>query len=395
MKKVLIFINKEELAPVGGQLGYNYNLEKGLEVINNGTISVDYLSSGTIRKDINSFVRGVKSESLRKFFSCIKSIYAKGKVLYWGKHVSKVNLFNYDAVHFHSTYDLYKVRDSLKKYRGKIILTSHTPTKPSKEIYASLSYFEKTIMKNFYKKLDQIDVYAFNRADYFIFPCEEAEEPYYNNWKEYAKIKKEKKDKFYYNPTGIIGKKSIFVREEVRARWGIPSGAKVICYIGRHNEIKGYGDLKEIGKKVLSSNTEIYFLIAGCEGPIGRLFHERWIEIGWTNEPESVILASDIFILPNRETYFDLVLLEVLSLGQVILTTRTGGNKYFERIGAAGVILYKDNYECYEKINELLDMPNERIEELRKANKALFDDMFNVKIFVKRYLDILETILNE
>ena len=36
-----------------------------------------------------------------------------------------------------------------------------------------------------------MEKYAFKRANYIIFPCEDAEEPYYKKWKEskYMKIK--------------------------------------------------------------------------------------------------------------------------------------------------------------------------------------------------------------
>ena len=58
---------------------------------------------------------------------------------------------------------------------------------------------------------------------------------------------------------------------------------------------------------------------------------DHWIEVGWTNDPHSLIAASDVFVLPNHETYFDLILLEVLSLGVPVVMSRTGGNKFFEQ----------------------------------------------------------------
>lgn len=63
----------------------------------------------------------------------------------------------------------------------------------------------------------------------------------------------------------------------------------------------------------------------------------RWKEVGWTNDSQSIIAASDVFVLPNRETYFDIIMLEVLSCGKIVIASRTGGNKYFEKIGAKGV----------------------------------------------------------
>lgn len=394
MYKVLIYLNENELASRGGPLGYNYNLKKGLEMTGgNFPIHIDFLPGSTVRNDVNNYIEKVRNKKLRKFIACIKSIYTKGGVLYWGNHKSEKDLSYYDAVHFHSTYDLYKVRNSLKNYKGKVILTPHTPTKPSKEIFDNLSRFERVNMRGFYKALDDIDEYAFELADYYIFPCEESEEPYYNNWPGFQEIKEKHKDKFYYNPTGIIEQTAKISREEIRDKYGIPQEAKLVCYVGRHNEIKGYSDLKKIGEKVLTENKNAYFLIAGREEPLKKLDHDRWLETGWTNDPGSIIQAADVFVLPNRETYFDLVLLEALSLGQVVLATRTGGNRYFEKKGCKGVRLYNTFEEGYASICEFFEMPEEQIDKLRKSNREFYEKEFTVDLFTKRYLRILEAIL--
>ena len=138
----------------------------------------------------------------------------------------------------------------------------------------------------------------------------------------------EKKKKHRYMPTGIVGCKAKVNREDFRKKYGIPDNAFVISYAGRHNEIKGYADLKKLGEKLLADKN-VYFLIAGKEEPMTGLKNDHWIEVGWTNDPHSLIAASDVFVLPNHETYFDLILLEVLSLGVPVVMSRTGGNKYF------------------------------------------------------------------
>lgn len=46
--------------------------------------------------------------------------------------------------------------------------------------------------KEEYDKLKIVDEYAFNRANYIIFPTKEAEECYYNTWPDYKDIKEKK-----------------------------------------------------------------------------------------------------------------------------------------------------------------------------------------------------------
>lgn len=392
MYKILVYLKEGDLQPVGGPLGYNYNLKKGIEKLDFKGVEIKYIPGKSLNTEVNTFIKRIKSKKVKRFAEIIKSIYSKGKVLYGRRHISGIDFSEYSAIHFHTTYDMYKVKESLELYEGKVVLTTHTPTKPSKEIYDRLSLFEKKYLKKFYKKLDEIDLYAFTRATDIIFPCEEAEEPYFNNWGEFADIKKNNLHKFHYCPTGIIKKMYGLSRDEVRKKYKIPENAFVVCYVGRHAEIKGYDKLKIIGEKILNRDKNIYFLVAGKEEPLRGLGDKRWIEVGWTKDSGAIINASDIFLLPNKETYFDLVMLEILSLGQLVLTTKTGGNKYFEKIKAEGIFFYSTEEEA-EKI--ILKMSNREhdYDEIRRKNMELFEERFTIDMFAKKYLEILYSIL--
>ena len=179
----------------------------------------------------------------------------------------------------------------------------------------------------------------------------------------------------------------------IRKKYGIPQQAFVVSYVGRHNEIKGYSSLKEIGKKFLNEHENVYFLIAGKEGPLYHLEHERWIEAGWTKDPGSIIQAADVFVLPNKETYFDLIMLEVLSLGQIILATRTGGNKYFAQFDTHGIVLYDEQKEALAALERLIQITDEEREQLRQSNRALYFNHFTNTVFAKNYLKLIEGIL--
>lgn len=393
MKKVLIYLNENSLAPTGGSIGYNYTLRKGLQEINSEGIEIKYLQGKEISVDINNRVGNIKAIGLKRFITISKSIAKKGMMMYGPFHKAKVNLSDYDAVHFNRTIDLFWAKDSLNDYKGKVILTLHSPTMPCKQMISMLSDFEKKHMKWFYAKLPEIDNFAIKRADNIIIACEEAEEPYYHDWPGYAAIHEKNKDKYVYMATGTEPKKALLSKEEMRIKYQIPQDAFVIAYVGRHNEIKGYDALKQIGKEILDMHKNVYVFIAGTEGPLYHLEHDRWIEVGWTKDPGSVIQAADIFILPNKETYFDLVMLEVLSLGQIVVASYTGGNKYFAKYSDSGIFLYEDNVEAVNIINELLKMNEKERKELRKKNLELYEAEFTNEAFAKRYIDSLHKIL--
>ena len=172
---------------------------------------------------------------------------------------------------------MYNVKDSLESYKGRIILTSHTPKPSHLEIYEdSITEKERKKYGNLYKKLEKIDEYAFNKADYIVFPCEYAEEPYYNRWEKYKEIKEKNKQKYRYLLTGTQKCFAKIPKDEVREKYSIPKDAFLISYVGRHNEVKGYDFLKEIGKEILEKNKNVYIICAGKEEPIKRFSVSPW-----------------------------------------------------------------------------------------------------------------------
>ena len=394
--KELIYFNKRDLKPTGGPRGYLYNLNE--QIIKNNNENIEFLDyeMSSKKKKIFKFIEKLPKGLNKKANLYLKHRYAKNVInnVFGDKErKTTVDLNKYDIIHFHDTYSMYMVKDSLKEYKGKVLITSHCPKPCHREIREDHILHEDYLKyKKDYDKLDIIDEYAFNRADYIVFPCEEAEEPYFNQWDKYKEIKKKNKKKYRYILTGT--KKCITkeTKEEIRKKYNIPNDAFLISYVGRHNEVKGYDDLKEIGSEVLKGKN-IYFLIAGKEGPLYKLDNEKWIEVGWTNDPHSIIGASDIFVLPNKETYFDLILLEVLSLGKPVLATYTGGNKYFEK-EKCGIEFYKNNKEAVKKLIDFSKNKKE-LEKLGKLNEKLFEEKFTTEVFYKNYVSLINEIDKE
>lgn len=388
--KVLIYKDKNTLEPIGGPTGYLYNLYNEIQKNNITQIEFLDLKKNKIRMKVKKIYKKLpkKFQKKYKYKKNIKEILKMADNIN-NKFSSKtacINLDNYDIIHFHDTYTMYMVKESLESYKGKIIITSHSPEVYHKELIERIP--KEIYLKNKEKidKLEVIDEYCFNRADYILFPCEEAEEPYYHTWSKYNDIKKRNFEKYIYVPTGIIPKNIKDNSEDVRRKVGIPEDAFVISYVGRHTEIKGYDDLKKIGKKVLERYDNVYFLIAGTEQPLKGLEHKRWIEVGWTSTPMDYVNASDMFILPNKETYFDLILLEVMSIGKTILLTETGGNKYFKRYNDIGLFYYKNEKEALEKINDMIYMDLSKYD---KQNQKIMLENFTTSKFLNNYLKTL------
>lgn len=378
----LIYFEENKLRASGGPAGYLYNLREELRLLDNQEI-VFLPSSNTVFDKEKAKGRIPKRlVDLRKALRFTR--------MHREIDIPPVDLNQYDTVHFHRTDDLYRCRKALESYQGKVVLTSHTPCVRFQELIDMLNPKDAKLFAKQLKNLEKIDEYAFQRADYVVFPCEEAEEPYYHTWQKYGEIRQA--EKYRYLPTGIKPCKAKVSSEDIRKKYGIPQDAFVVCYVGRHNEIKGYDLVKEAAEKLLVQDSNVYFIIAGKEEPMSGLQHERWIEVGWTNDPHSIISAADVFLLPNRETYFDLIMLEVLSLGQVVITSKTGGNKFFEKFHSEGIKLYSQEDEISGFIQSVMGADKNERDRMGLENKKLFDQEFTVSTFTRRYIKLLKSL---
>jgi len=394
--KILIFMKTSDLRPAGGPAGYCYNIYQ--ELLKQGITEIEFLPADDVKLVKRKKLYYKITKLLPKWINDLQ-IAIRRKREYQREIVSPVlhgmDFSSYDAIHFHSTGALFKYRRDLERFSGRIILTTHSPVPQHQEIYAELpTRLERKVYKRFYSKLDQIDEYAFRRADFVIFPCEEAEESYLNNWNKYAQLHDElrRNGKLIYIPTGILPKPVLRDRNTVCKDHLLNSDSCLVSYAGRHNHVKGYDLLQQIAQNAWKRNSDFSFVICGKESPLQGLDDPRWTEIGWTTDSQSIIAASDVFVLPNRETYFDIVLLEVLSSGKLIVASRTGGNKYFEKLGAKGIFLYDTLDEAVMHIERIASMDAEEKCRLEAENKALFYDRFTTDKYLHNYLQFLHSI---
>ena len=394
--KVLIFMKESDLRPAGGPAGFCYNIYQ--EVLKQKIDDIVFLPAD--EKNVVERIALYRqiTKHLPKWVNTMQIAYRRKQN--YQKMIKTPTLHNidfnaYDVIHFHSTISLYKYRKDLEKYEGKIVLTTHSPIPQHQEIYAELpTETEKRIYRKFYLQLNQIDEYAFMKADYVVFPCADAEESYLNNWDKYKEIHNSltENGKLIYIPTGIEPKPVLRNRQVVCNEYSLNKENFIVSYVGRHNEVKGYDLLQKIATNLWSRGNDYTFLICGKESPLCGLKDQRWNEVGWTNDSQSIIAASDVFVLPNRETYFDIIMLEVLSCGKIVVASRTGGNKYFEKIGAEGVFLYDTVEEATEIIERVAAMDVHEKKRLEESNRELFFERFTTDKYVSEYLNFVNSI---
>ena len=379
---VLVHIRKQYLKPNGGAgaVCYYYNEEQ----IRRGASCLSFFDP----KECDVSYK-CKNNALYKKIENYKNAVRKR---YFEPPVTGYDYSKYDIIHFHDTNSLYFAKNDLKDYKGIIVLQSHSPEPFALEQYAKMKWWQKILFPFSKMRFEKMDKFAFDRADYLIFPCQEAEEPYFKQLPYFEKIHKERPTCFKYVLTGIPPCTAKRKRKDVCNELNIPEDDFIITYVGRHNKIKGFDVLKSIARLILRNHSNIWFISAGKEEPIKRLNHSNWKEIGWTMDAHSYISASDVFILPNRETYFDIVMLEILSLGKIVVASDTGGNKFFKNQGCEGVFLFKTQEECVKIIETITTLSIEERGELGKKNREFFEKNLTVSSMYDNYISMLKSL---
>lgn len=410
MKKILIWDYNINIANSGGPAGYLYNIKEYIikhkeenypvyflkDLINNNESNNPIekkLNKKSLKKKIINWCNNTKF--LKQRIDALRIVKYSNSKLYQNSIPIDLNYF--DIIHFHFCFDLLTAKNLLKDFKGKIILTSHSPQPASCEISEIITKRFSLTRFFIYKYLVSKELKSWSMADYLMFPVKEATEPYKinNNMKLFLETNKHK---LLYCPSSILDTTTNSNKDWIFKQLNIPPDSFIITYVGRHNIIKGYDQLKKIGEYILKNNPKVYFVIAGNEYPIKRLNHCRWIELGWIDYGKELIANSDLFILPNKETYFDLITLEVLRAGTPILMTKTGGNKHFlsySNTNTTGIFFYEySNIEmASNNISNLIKLKETgEIDEIKNYNRQLFLTHFTVKSFLERYITCLNNI---
>ena len=415
--KVLIW-DMFELRNTGGPSGYVYNIHKHLKQSPNPCI--EFLSNilpktqdvpnanNKLKKDEEQKAtkkKDVATKIWRNFLSVldklpgIKSFITKTiDYIYrlwhikWSIPITTAELSDYDCVHFHFLEHLRQFTNTFPDYRGEKILTTHSPcswTEEKIDADKSIRLLKHILIKQECK--------TYEKADYLMFPCPQAKEPY-NHFKAIRGTLNKMESRTFYTPTSILTDSLTIPQTIDREEYNIPESSMVIGFFGRHNQIKGFDVLKEIASNVLEECQNIHIISAGV-GEIQPLIHPRWHELGYISNVKDVMKICDLYVLPNKETYFDIVLLEALRAGMIVLMSETGGNKYFQTIPETqtkGLFYFDINNtnSAIRQIKQLYSLKNSDsllFNQMKRSNIELFEEYFTMEKYISSYVNTIET----
>lgn len=400
MSEIGVFYSEQILKRNGGPSTYLYNLREGMTKANINLIefiipNMDLVKYPLCFRMVNRLMGcWIKYTQPIKKFGLLEKfiIWSRRKHLEYQYNCWKELLNGKKMIHFHSIYDIYGAV-YYGKYQGVKILTMHAPEPIADEVVASLQE-EYNTDYSFPRVREwelSIQEKACQMADAFIFPCQECEE-LYEKWPFFEKNKGKKRIEYVYTGTipTIVEKNSSIMREEL----GIPDDEVVFIYCGRHSKVKGY----DLLLKAFESIDEKVQVV--CAGKINKEItypdSENWHELGWREDMPDILSMGDILVLPNRNTYFDLVALEAMEKGKVILASNTGGNVALGKV-SEGVVLFhnEDVSDLQDAMKKLAYLGRKQLREMGEINKGVYQYHFSPEVFAVNYCNTVNKLMDD
>lgn len=406
----LIYYSQAMNIRAGGPSGYLANLKNGLGV---SETPIEFLCENNekvVRKKrswYEKLLRSFKKHFVPQAFALEKQKefefeiqkYADCQNLYldeisWQRILTFPDL---RTIHTHCVLDAVRIINSLRRAEMtdiKVILTSHAPESIAIEMFNSVNkpFYRQEQLERYFSAWQQIEKFAFENADVIIFPALEAMEPYYQTIPDFGKWISGKDIRFVATGANELQKSP----EPKDYRRELNLGNQfTAAYLGRHNEVKGYDILKEAAEKLWNNNEDVSFIIGGMANPnLPAPQNPNWHELGWVN-PKEVLATADVFILPNRRTYFDLVLLEVMSAGVPVIASETGGNKAVQKT-TESLILYDGSADdLARKVVEFKRLSKAEWQKFGRLNRQAYEKFYTTKIFAQNYVELINKIYKD
>lgn len=284
------------------------------------------------------------------------------------------------------------LRMQAKHPAQKVLIMPHSPTDLASELVENWrGYFGSSRVWSIIRRiLMRIELRALLSSDGLVVPCRNALEHYFQDMPERRALFQLP---IYEIKTGVPERTARRSRDEVLAQWGIPSESKVVGFFGRRHPHKGYDLFCRAAEVAYEKGYKSLIFVAAGRGPLPTPNHlPNFRDLGYlTAELADAVAAVDLVVVPNRVSYFDLFILEAMSLGKAILTSRVGGNLCLDSPGI--FFLEELNPESFvSAIVELLS-DHTNLEEAGRVNRRIYEEHYSLISFGKRHLEFAQSIL--
>jgi glycosyltransferase involved in cell wall biosynthesis len=337
--KILIFFNREININSGGPSGF--------------------LAHNYIDKPREAFVLSSDLYNRNRFRYVCRRLF-----LSWPKNedefiYNEIGGKNYKYIYFHDCHTFEKVKRLIPSGQV-VILQSHSPELPSKEL-ESLNASSELI--HFTRSAE---INSFQRANIIVFPNPDCLSLYESLDFDKSKVR--------YMLSGCKSTQS-------KSKIPLDPHKINILFIGRRNYIKGFDYLLNTFSRVMNVRTDINLLLVGNGDFVDA---ENVFDIGFSSNPHNWMRNVDYVINTNRQSYFDLSVLESLSCGAKLILASNFGHTYFDG--------FSEDIHCFN-VNDVDSLYNllisndiRKVEGYSKANLDLYNSQFTDNHYMDRFL---------
>lgn len=389
----------DSIRPGGGPNGYLYNLDRIAKKSNDVKFDVLPFAVSEDRSAISySSIMSRRVKFLKRLTPYQRAVYLD--ILFFLSSKKKKNLFSDNFI------------DELGKYShlvfhncniGGAYITSHKPAgqkvyimqhSPSDLALETLYDYEGLIKGHIAKgrllhNMRTREMSIYESADGIIAPLRDSLDGYFYNDKALRERFEDLLDKKLYTVMSGIEEQQAFKTVEYRSIVN-PKGRKfVVGYFGRYHEQKGYNIFLDL-VKINSDNHDMQFVCAGAGSlkPHPNVYNNL-IDLGWlADDIKEYMAAVDLIVSPNQSCYFDLAILEAMSLGKPVIASSVGGNHFYDAANPAVFTFKTDIVEIQKTMHSVLSKKSDA-----KAIKEYFYRNFSSERFLENHRVLVRQIL--
>ena len=291
---------------------------------------------------------------------------------------------NFNIIHTHDVLSLYYFKD----HPAKKILTIHSKGPIIDDLKDYQSRSDK--MKNWYSRFNLMENEAIKAADVIAFPSVEAKKLFLNKKKEID----ETKIKIIYNGIDIEKIKQLSNSDYRPNEYGIKENHDLLLLnVADHIKVKNISSIiksvhylkREYDRNPLLVNVGIGPETNHLQKMINEMaLRDNVILLGLLSNDEIIKFMNyfDYFIMASERVVFDLVILEAMACGMIVMANNNGGNKEIIKNGFNGYLL---NEIGAEEIAKMIMEANEGCRVQAKNSIEQFDSSKMVKEYEMLY----------
>ncbi len=190
------------------------------------------------------------------------------------------------------------------------------------------------------------------------------------------------------------------IRINFRKKFNIDSDKKIILFLGRLYWIKGFDTLIPAFEKVIKEKSSAVLVLAGPdEGnykkEIELMIGNRKLIIGKNviftgmltgNDKIAAYQESDVFVLPSYTEALSMAIIEAMSFGIPIITTKNVGSADSILKANAGIVIEKNEQQLTEAILKILNEPN-LAKKMGENGKRLVVEKFSADKIANKWIE--------